>query len=159
MFAGKGFSLLITAGLVLAATTFTSTASASDTCSQPHGTRLTRTFEVDVRADRAVYEVGDRAVFRAKVTRVVDGQAVGPVEGARVGFTADVGDTKVAWGAAVTDAEGKAVIKSRIGDHAFPGWADVWAFAEKETVDLPCHWEEESEFGESELPDLFRTVR
>lgn len=158
MFAGKRFGSFVAAVMVLGATSVGSTARASETCTEPHGTQVTRTFEVDLRAARAVYEVGERAVFRATVTRVVDGQAIGPVEGARVGFVASVADTNVAWGVAVTDADGKAIIKSRIRAHEYAGWADVWAFAEKQTADVPCHLDEEREFGEADLPDLFRTV-
>lgn len=159
MFAdGRAFKAAV-AGFFLAGSVSAPVAGASETgCLAPHDTQPTRTFEVEVRAARDVYQLGEKARFRVKVTRVLHGEVVGPAEGAHVGVFVTLDDVLLT-GDAVTDTKGRAVVKVLLRRYAPTGFADVTTYARKETADLPCHWEYEHEFGDVEEHDLFRVVR
>lgn len=158
MGAGKSFKVVVV-GLFLAASALAPVAKASDAdCEKPHDTQPTETFAVSVRALEDVYRVGETAEFRVKVTRELHGHVVGPAEDADVFVTVDLGDV-VFSGGAITDAEGKAVVKVLLKSYAPTGLADVFVYAHKDTADLPCHSELEHEFGDVQKNDLFRVVR
>lgn len=159
MFANRrGFKVTV-AGLFVAGSVLAPAAGASETgCLSPHDTQPTRTFEIRVRVAENVYHLGDKARFRVNVTRVLHGQVIGPAEGAHVGVFVTLDDVLLAGGA-VTDAKGRAVVKVLLRRDAPTGFADVTAYASKQTADLPCHWEYEQEFGDVEERDLFRVVR
>lgn len=157
MVAGRSFKVTV-AGLFLAGSVLAPVARAQTGCEDPHDTQLTRTFDVRVRVAEDVYKLGEVAEFRVKVARQLHGEVVGPVEGARVAVAVTL-DEVVLGGGAVTDADGKAVVKVYLKPYASPGLADVFVYAEKQHVDLPCSWDYEREFGDVEERGLFRVVR
>lgn len=158
MIAGKSF-FVVAAGLLMAGSIMAPVAvAAGSSCEHPHDTEPTRTFDVRIKVVEDVYRLGETAQFRVKVTRALHGQRVAPAEGAEVSVTIDLGDVTLAGGA-VTNDEGRALVKVLLRDHASTGWADVAAHAHKHTVDVPCHSELEQEFGSVEKGDLFKVVR
>lgn len=157
MVAGRSFKVTV-AGLFLAGSVLAPVARAQTGCEDPHDTQLTRTFDVRVRVAEDVYKLGETAKFRVKVTRTLHGEVVGPVEGASVVLGVALDESFLAGGA-TTDADGKAVVAVHLKRYASPGLADVFAYAEKQHVDLPCSWDYEREFGDVEERGLFRVVR
>ncbi|MDQ3963976.1 MAG: hypothetical protein M3277_08725 [Actinomycetota bacterium] len=158
MFAARSFKVTV-AGLFFAGSLLSPVASASDSaCQKPHDSQATRTFGVQVRVIEDVYRLGEKAEFPVKVTRVLHGEVVGPVEGAEVAVDVDLGDVNLVGGA-VTNADGKAVVNVLLRRDAPTGFADVTAYAHKHTADLPCHSELEQEYGDVEKGDLFRVTR
>ena len=123
-----------------------------------HKGEKNRTFQLTVRALENVYKIGENAEFRVRVARVIDGQELGPVEGADVSIEISLGDVSL-FGGSITDEEGRALVKVRLKKYASAGSADVYAQARKQTADIPCHSELEYEFGDIELKGLFRVVR
>lgn len=153
-------SFHVVLAVLFAATTLVApAAAASETaCRALHESEPTRTFDIKVRAGKAIYRRGETARFQVTVTRVVQGQVVGPAEGARVALFVMLGRVTLVGGS-VTNAQGEATVKVRLRRFAPTGVADVIAFAEKEIADLPCHTEYEREFGRVDLSALFKVAR
>jgi hypothetical protein len=159
MFAGRQGFKVAAACLFLAGSVLAPVAGAAEFgCQTPHDTQPTRTFDVQVKVLADEYTLGDTAQFRVKVIRELDGEALGPVENAQVGVSVSLGDVVLAGGA-VTNADGKASVGVELKRYAPTGLADVRAYAQKETVDLPCHSDLEREYGDVEQRRLFKVVR
>ena len=143
-------------GVILLGSLVAGTAGASQQqCTTPHEGQPTRTFSLSVRALDDAYEIGDTAKFSVRVRRVAHEENLGPVEGAQVAVYVSRADI-VAAGGAITDGEGRAIIKVQLKRNMPAGLADVNVYASRQTVDHPCHSEYEYEFGDVETQDLFR---
>ena len=120
---------------------------------------ITDTFSVTVKVDEDLYALGETAKFYVQVNRVVEGQDLGPVGGARIGVGVTLDDVHLIGGG-ITGEDGRSVIKVRIKDYASPGLADVWVSASKRLIDVPgCHLQYEYEYGDIEKLRLFRVSR
>ncbi len=143
-------------GVILLGSLVAGTAGASQQqCTNPHDGQPTRTFAVSVRALDDAYAIGEVAKFSVRVRRVVHKANLGPVEGAQIALYVSRGDL-VAAGGAVTDADGRAIVKVQLKKYMPAGPADVNVFASRQTADHPCHSEYEYEFGDVEALGLFR---
>lgn len=150
-------SAVLVLGVAGAASAAGSTAGSSSRCMD--GSERTRTFDVKVKVLDEVYRLGEKAEFQVRVHRVVDGQDLGPVEGADVAVGIELGDVYLIDGG-TTDAQGKASVKVALKQYARPGLADVTATASKlVAADVPCHFGDEYEYGDTKKPGLFRVVR
>lgn len=144
------------AGVVLIGSLVAGTAGASQQqCAHPHDGQPTRTFSVSVRALDDVYAIGETAKFRVRVRRVVHETDLGPAAEAKVGVSVSR-DGFVVGGSAITDDQGRAIVKVKLKRYMPAGLADVRVSARRQTVDHPCHSDFEYEFGEVQAPDLFR---
>lgn len=114
-----------------------------------------RNFKIEAKPRKNAYPIGDTIVFEAKVVRPDDTDPLGmgapmPIdkmaaEGVNVGAGLIVNDVFLS-GFAVTDAQGKALIKIRIEKYARPGVADAAFYAWKTQVETPCLRVEENGF-------------
>lgn len=108
-------------------------------------------YKVRMWAEKSRYSLGEVARVHVKVIREVEGRDLGPAEATEVSVALLSKDV-AAWGGAVTDAAGKALVKVRIGTHMQPGPADAFARAHKEVAYAPCM--RIREFGVQEKKDL-----
>ncbi|MDQ3645596.1 MAG: hypothetical protein M3345_01520 [Actinomycetota bacterium] len=130
--------------------------SSQDGCGD--STEPTRTFGVKLRVLDDEYRIGEKARFRVRVHRILGGQDMGPVEGARVGVGVSLGD-RYLWESGVTDPHGRASIEVALRRHTPAGWADVAASAARLiAIDAPCHSQLEYEYGDVRERELFRVV-
>ena len=155
MFVGKSLSGLVISLLLASLTVPAATASPLD-CADP--IEPTRTLGVDVKVLDGRYQLGEKARFRVRVHRVVEGQDLGPVEGARVAVGVSLGDVYLIGGG-WTDESGRTVVKVALRRYAPPGLADVLVHASKFIADLPCHMNYEYEYGSVEKLGFFKVVR
>lgn len=116
------------------------------------------TLRVRVSVAERLYSLGEKAKFFVRVSRVVQGQDLGPVTGANVGVAVSLGDSHL-MGGGVTDEEGRSVVHVKLRRFATPGSADVLGFASSLVAELPCHFAYEYESGTVEKPGLFRVAR
>jgi hypothetical protein len=151
------FRLVGLAAAILVVSGLASVAGASESAC-PHKSEPTQTFDVTVRPLKDVYEVGETAKFLVRVTRVVDGNELGPVEDAQVITGLTLGDVYLGGGA-TTDEDGRAVVKVRIKRYAPAGSADALVTASRQIADAPCHSRFENEYGDIEAEDLIRVTR
>lgn len=114
-----------------------------------------RSFKVEAKPRKKAYSVGDTIVFDVKVVRPDDSDPFGmgapmpvdktPAEEVNVGAGLIINDVFLS-GFAITDAEGKAVIKIKIEKYARPGVADAAFYAWKTQAETPCLRVEENGF-------------
>ena len=119
----------------------------------------TRTFAVKVRALDDEYRIGEEAKFRVRVSRILGGQDVGPVEGVSVAVGVDLGEVYLR-DSGFTDPDGRTLVKVAIKRYAVTGPADVSASARKLiAIEAPCGSQFEYEYGSVSKNNLFRVVR
>lgn len=94
-------------------------------------------FKVRMRPDKARYSLGEVARVHVRVIREVEGRDLGPAEGTDVAV-ALLSKGVAAWGGSITGADGKALVKIRIGRHMQPGPADALVRAKKDVATAPC---------------------
>ena len=157
MFAGRLLSCAVASLLVASLTAPVAHASLSN-CLNDGTHSPNHTFVVKVRVLDDKYQLGEKAKFRVRVHRVVEGQDLGPVEGAEVGVGVTLGDVYLTGGG-MTDAEGRTLVKVALKKYAPAGLADAFVYASKLVTDVPCHLEYEYEYGEVRKLGLFKVVR
>lgn len=126
-----------------------------------------RTYNLEVKATKRSYKVGDTAKVRVTVTRPAQEDPLGqgiplsspesfPAEDVNVGIGLRVGDVFL-FGHSVTDADGLAIVKVKIASYAPAGKASADAYAWKTAIDTPCMRVEEN--GYKPVPNIFTIVR
>ncbi len=126
-----------------------------------------RTFHLEVKPLKKRYKVGETAKIEVTVTRPAHEDPAGlgvpidppqsfPAEDVNVGMGLRIGDVFL-FGHAVTDADGKAVIKIKIKSYTPAGKATADAYAWKTAADTTCAKVEEN--GYRQMPNLFTVFR
>ena len=126
-----------------------------------------RTFHLEVKPLKKAYKVGETAKIQVMVTRPAHEDPVGlgvpidppqsfPAENVNVGMGLRIGDVFL-FGHAVSDADGKAVVKVQIKSYTPAGKANVDAYAWKTAADTTCAKVEEH--GYRSMPNLFTVFR
>jgi hypothetical protein len=126
-----------------------------------------RTFYVEMKADKPVYNVGDIARVNVTVTRPAHedpfnlGQPVDPpqsfpADNVNVGLGLRIGEVFL-FGHALTDANGKAQVKVEIKDYTPAGTAVGDGFAWNILHESVCARVEE--IGYTNVPKLFKVTR
>jgi hypothetical protein len=126
-----------------------------------------RTFHLEVKGDKPLYNIGEVAKIHVTVTRPAHEDPLGqgipldppmsfPAEGVNVGVGLRVGEVFL-FGHNITDAEGHTIVKVKIEKYAQPGPASADIYAWKSLVDLPCLRVEEN--GYTQAPKIFTVPR
>ncbi len=126
-----------------------------------------RTFKIDAKPQRKTYKVGQTVLIEALVVRPddtdpfqqgipTDGVDKRPAEGINIGAGLLIGDVFLP-GFAVTDAEGKALLKIKLEKYVKPAVVDVALYAWNVVQDTPCLRVEEN--GYRAYPEMFAVVK
>lgn len=126
-----------------------------------------KTFHLVVKPIKTQYQVGDTAKIQVTVTRPAHEDPAGlgiqqeppesfPAEGVNVGMGLRIGDVFL-FGHAISNADGKAVVKIKIKSYTPSGMAMVDAYAWRTVADTTCAKVEEE--GYRQMPDLFKVFR
>jgi hypothetical protein len=127
-----------------------------------------KTLNLDYKSDKKIYKIGSIAEIKVNVTRPakedpagqgipMDRPYVEPAEGITVGVGLSIGRVFLP-GAAITDANGDALVRIKIESYAPAGqWADVSVYAWNVLQETPCLTVQE--YGYSTAPRMFRTTR
>lgn len=126
-----------------------------------------RTFHLEVKALKKAYKVGETAKIQVVVTRPAHEDPAGigvqvdppesfPAEDVNVGMGLRIGDVFL-FGHAVSDENGKAVVKIQIKSYTPAGRVTADAFAWRTAADTTCAKVEEH--GYRSMPNLFTVSR
>lgn len=126
-----------------------------------------RTFHLEVKPIKKAYQVGETAKIEITVTRPAHEDPLGlgqpidppfsfPAEGVNVGMGLRIGDVFL-FGHAISDADGKAVVRIKIKSYTPAGTATADAYAWKTAAETTCVTVEEN--GYRQMPDLFKVFR
>ena len=91
-------------------------------------------FEIKLRAERAVYEVGETARVRAVVTSMATGEPASDID---VGLLGSSDDDHWVFDQARTNERGRAWLEIPLKKMR-PGWMTLHAYAWRRTVDTTC---------------------
>ena len=154
------------AGVTRKADVFRKMRSGSDMSARSMETIGLRTLNIEFKADKKIYNPGEIAQIKVKVTRPAKEDPMGqgipmerpyvePAAGVNVGIGIAIGRVFLP-GAGLTDENGEATVKIKIESYAPSGeWADASAYAWKIIMPTPCATVQED--GYQIYPRMFRT--
>ena len=125
-----------------------------------------RTYNLEVKADKSAYKIGETAKVHVTITRPakedplnqgipIDPPQSFPAEGVGVGIGLRIGEVFL-FGYNVTDAKGHTLVKVKIASYAPPGNAYADAYAWKSALELNCLRVEEN--GYTQIPNIFKVL-